>query len=54
MPETEVAVRCPNEDCTEFGVPKYGPESIVADGVTCGACWHPCEPVPTDTEAAPR
>jgi hypothetical protein len=53
MAETDVAVQCENEDCTEYGIAKYGSASMVADGVTCGACWHPCVPLPDD-EAAPR
>lgn len=55
MAETEVAVQCRNDDCTEYGIPKWGPASMVADGVICGACWHPCEPaaeVEVDPEPA--
>lgn len=45
-----MTVQCVNAECTEFEIPKTGPDFPIAD-ITCGKCGGPVEE--TDEEETP-
>lgn len=45
-------VSCPNDECSEHGVPKSNPGGYPAEMIHCGACGGPVEEVEPPPDAS--